>query len=219
MRRVVTIVGATILVLAIVSQFVLPAVVEQRLRDRLHGAARGHLHVEVEAFPAIELLFDHADRVTVSMDRYDSMRSRLEKLIGATARADRVDARVGELHAQLLTLRHVTLRKRGRELEARALVTRAAIRDALPSFVTVEPVASGGGQLVLGASVTLFGLRAAVNAHVLPLNGALVLVPDVPFGSFVSLTIFSNRRVFVEGVDARPAPGGFAVSARARFVH
>src|SRR5207248_45620 len=61
-RRIIAIatVGVIVLLL-VVAQLVLPGIAEQRLRDRLsrNGTV---IQVHVSAFPAIELLWHHADR-------------------------------------------------------------------------------------------------------------------------------------------------------------
>jgi hypothetical protein len=50
-----------------------------------------------------------------------------------------------------------------------------------------------------------------------PRNGALVAAPDVPFGGLATVTLFSSPRIAVQSVTAAPAPGGFALRARAQL--
>ena len=115
-----------------------------------------------------------------------------------------------------LRLRDAKLRKRDGRLEGEATVTDADLRAALPPGFDVRPVASGNGQLVLRGSVTLFGATVTANAVLLAQQGKLQIAPDVPFGGFAALTVFSDPRVHVDGVGARAAPGGFVVTARGR---
>ena len=106
---------------------------------------------------------------------------------------------------------------RANQLTASALVTESDLRTALPILQSVEPVASGNGQLTLRGTATLLGVSATVDATVAAVNGSSVVQPDVPFGGLATVTVFSNPHVYVEGVAARQAPGGFVVSARARL--
>ena len=48
-------------------------------------------------------------------------------------------------------------------------------------------------------------------------DGRLRIAPDVPFGGFAALTVFSDPHVYVDGVGARAAPGGFTLTARGRL--
>src|SRR3954451_13378213 len=53
------------------AQLVLPGLAERKLRDDLMRSG-SQVHVEVKAFPAVKLLFQHADRVTVDVSDYNS---------------------------------------------------------------------------------------------------------------------------------------------------
>ena len=56
MRRIIVLsVAGAVLVLLLVAQLVLPGIAAQRLRDRLSRSGQV-LKVEVDAFPAVELL-------------------------------------------------------------------------------------------------------------------------------------------------------------------
>jgi hypothetical protein len=88
----------------------------------------------------------------------------------------------------------------------------ADLRLALGGAIQdLQPVASGGGQLTLQGSVLGVTADATLRAQ----NGALVIQPDVPILNFVTLTVFSNPHVEVQGVGAADAPGGFALTATA----
>jgi hypothetical protein len=81
MRRIgVVAVAGVILLVLVVGQLVLPGIAEQRLRDRLSRSG-DVLSVDVHAFPAIELLWHHADRVVVRMGRYRSSTGALGRLV------------------------------------------------------------------------------------------------------------------------------------------
>ena len=69
MRRPVVIAVAAVLALLVVAQLTLPTIAEHRLRSRLEkfGTVQS---VDVQAFPAITLLWKQADRVKVRMATY-----------------------------------------------------------------------------------------------------------------------------------------------------
>lgn len=204
-----------VLLLLVVAQLVLPRIAEQRLRDRLARSGTV-LKVEVDAFPAIELLWRRADRVVVKMGDYSSGQSTLTETLAHVADAGSVDASAAILRAGLLTVRNATLQKRGNELTASATVTQADLRASLPVLSSVTPVASSGGEVTLQGTASVLGAAATVDVTARPEDGALVVSPDVPFGAFATITLFSTPVIAVQSVAAGPAPGGFVVSARAR---
>jgi LmeA-like phospholipid-binding len=216
MRRIAAVAVLVVLAGLVAGQLLLPGIAENRLRDRL--ARDGHVDsVHVSAFPAIKLLWGHADRVTVRMANVRTGTGRLGHLLASTRDAGRVDATARELDVLSLRLRDAKLRRRDGRLEGEATVTDADLRAALPPGFDVRPVASGNGQLVLRGSVTLFGATVTANAVLLAQDGRLKIAPDVPFGGFAALTVFSDPRVHVDGVGARGVPGGFVVTARGRL--
>ena len=125
MRRLAVLVTAgVVLALLVIAQLVLPGIAAQRLRDRLSRSGKV-LQVEVDAFPAIELLWHQADRVVVRVAQYRSTPGHLGSLLDQAADVGSLDASATEFDTGLLTLRDATLRKRGNELTGSARVTRA----------------------------------------------------------------------------------------------
>jgi hypothetical protein len=217
MRRLAAL-GAFALVMVVlgVAQLVLPGIAAQRLRDRL--ARSGNvLQVQVHAFPAIELLWHHADRVVVRMGRYSSSPGPLGATVDQSADVGSLDASAQELDTGLLTLRNARLRKRGNQLTGTAEVTEADLRTSLPILQSVQQVASGNGGLTLRGTATLLGVSATIDATVAPRNGALVVAPDVPLGGLATITVFENPRIEIESVGASNAPAGFSVTASGRL--
>jgi hypothetical protein len=206
-------VALVVLVVLGVAQLVLPGIAAQRLRDRLSGSGTV-LSVKVSAFPAIELLWHHADRVVVRMADYRSAVGTLGSTLAGAADAGTIDASAQQLQAGLLTLRDATLTKRGDQLTGTARVSEADLRAAVPFLDDVQPVASGGGQLTLRGTATLFGVTASVDATVAAEGGHVIVQPDVPFGGLATLTVFSNPHVDVQGVAASTAADGFSLLAR-----
>ena len=205
---------AVVLALLVVAQLVLPGIAAQQLRDRLSKSGEVE-HVEVHAFPAIELLWNQADRVVVRMRSYHSGTAHLTSLLDEANDVDTLDASAGTLTAGLLTVQNGVLHKQGSAVSASALVTEADLRSAIPVLQSVVPVTSGGGQLTVRGTASLFGITATVDATVHTQNGSIVVTPDVPFGGLATLTVFSSPDLYVTGVSATPAPGGFYVSAQA----
>jgi hypothetical protein len=218
-RRVTFAIGGIVLVIVLllgIAQLVLPSIAAQQLRDRL--ARSGTVNkVEVDAFPAITLLWHHADKVVVRMGSYRSSPSTLSQNLDAVADTSSLDASADRLDTGLVSLRNATLTKRGNALSASATITEADLRSALPILDSVTPVASSGGQLTLQGTATVLGVTATIDVNVGPRDGAVLAAPDVPFGGFATITLFSNPRIAVQSVAASPAPGGFEVSALARL--
>jgi hypothetical protein len=210
---VLTVVGLVVAVL-VVAQLVLPGIAAQQLRDRLARSGQV-LEVQVHAFPALELLWHHADSVVIRLGSYRSGSAALGSNLDQTSDVGSLRASVGELDTGLLTLRDATLVKHGSQLTGNATVTEADLRRALPILQSVTPVASGDGQLTLRGTATLLGVTASVDATVRAQDGQLVVLPDVPFGGLATITVFSNPHLSVESVGASPAPGGFLVRGTA----
>jgi hypothetical protein len=171
--------------------------------------------VSVHAFPAVELLWHQADRVVVRLGHYTTPPGPLGSSLGQTADVGSLDASAQEVHAGLLALHDARLIKRGSRLNASATVTEADLRAALPVLRSVTPVASSGGALTLQGTASLFGVTATVQAVLRADDGKLVVSPNVQFGGFATLTVFSNPRVRVQSVAASPAAGGFVVRGSA----
>lgn len=214
MRRLIALsVFGGVIVLLAVAQLILPGIAAQRLHDRLSKSGRV-LSVQISAFPAIELLWHHADRVVVRMASYHSNPGHLSSLLDETADVGSLDASSQELDTGLVTLQNARLSKRGAQLTGTAGVTEEDLRSALGGAVQgLQPVASGGGQLVLQGTLLGVTAQATLRAQ----NGKLVIQPDVPLLNLVTLTVFSDPHVAVQSVGAATAPDGFALSAQARL--
>ena len=204
------------MVLLVVAQLVLPGIAEQQLRDRLSRSGTVE-QVEISAFPAIELLWDDADRVVVRMRNYHSGTAQLGSLLSEAGGVGSLDASAGTLTAGLLTVHDAVLRKRGDWVTASAAVTESDLRTAIPVLQSVVPVASGGGELTLRGTATVLGVTASVDATARAQNGQIVVTPDVPFGGLATISVFSSPAVEVQGLSASPTPNGFRVAAVGRI--
>lgn len=205
---------AVVVAVVVVGQLVLPGIAAQRLRDRLARSGRV-LAVHVSAFPAIKLLWHHADTVIVRMATYRAAPANLPGTLHQVADVGSLRASAQVFQDGRLVVHDARLVKQGDRLIASAAVRESALRGVLPILTSVTPVASGGGRLVLRGTATLLGLSATVDATVSAADGKLVVAPNVPFGGLASVTLFSDPRIRVTGVSASPAPGGFTVRATA----
>src|SRR5512142_2617249 len=111
MRRIVVFAMLTgVLVVPGLAQLLLPGIAAQRLRDRLARSGTV-LRVEVDAFPAIELLWHRADKVVVRLAQYRSSPGPLGDLVAQAGDVGSIDASARELDTGLLTLRDASLTK------------------------------------------------------------------------------------------------------------
>jgi hypothetical protein len=216
MRRLIAL-GVVALVVAalVVAQLVLPGVAAQLLRDRLSRSGQV-LSVEVDAFPAIQLLWHHADKVVIRMGRYRQRTpANLPATLGQVANVGTLNASAQEFDDGLLRLHNASLVKRGNTLNESATVTEADLRSALPILSSVTPVASAGGSLTLRGTASLFGVAVTADATVAAQNGNLVVSPNLPFGGLATITLFSDPGISVDSVSASPVSGGFSVRGTA----
>lgn len=216
MRRLIGLgVVAVVLVILVVAQLVLPGIAAQRLRDRLSRSGQVR-SVQVSAFPAIQLLWRHADKVVIRMGRYrQATPGKLDSALAPIHDVTTIDASAQEFDDGRLRLHGASLVKHGNRLSASGTVTEADLRSALPILTSVTPVASAAGQLTLRGTASLFGVSLTVDATVAAENGRLIVSPNVPFGGLATIPLFSDPAIHVDGVSASTVPGGFAVRSTA----
>jgi hypothetical protein len=208
----------TVLLLELIAQLVLPGIAAQRIRDQLSKSGKV-TDVQVSAFPAVELLWHHADSVTVKMASYRSNTAHLSSLLHQSSQAGTVHASATVMTDGLLTLHNASLTKQGNVLTGTAQVLEADLRRAVPLISSVTPIASSGGVLTLKgtANIPIIG-QITIPFVVQVQNGTLVAQPEIPLvGGFATLQLFSDPHVAIQSVTARVTPGGFAVQARGRL--
>jgi hypothetical protein len=212
-RRLAVLAVVVLVVVALgVAQLVLPGIAAHRIRSQLDRY--GHVRsVSVSAFPAVELLWHHADRVTVDLDSFRSGGGGLSDRLGQLHDVGTVHASATRVTVGLLTVRDARLVKHGSSLVATARVTDADLRGALPIVRSVTPVASSGGQLTLRGTADVLGQSVSVDFSVRASGGKLVVSPELPFGGVATVTAFADPDVRVTGVSAAAVPGGFTVRA------
>jgi hypothetical protein len=217
LRRVIALaVAGGVLLVLVLAQLVLPGIAANRLRAQLSRSGTV-LEVKVSAFPAIQLLWRHADSVVVRMDRYQAGASQVAARLDSAGGVSSIDASAQEFDSGALVLRDAVLRKRGDSITGSATVLESDLRSAVPFLQNVQPVASSGGQLILRGKASLLGLSATVDAVVAARNGTLVVAPDVPFGGIATITLFDDPHLRVQSVSAVSVPGGFKLVAQAQL--
>lgn len=195
-------------------QLVLPGIAAARLRSMLSrsGPVRS---VSVSAWPAVELLWHHADSVTISMRSWSAGSGRLDGQLGRLGEVGTLRASIGVVRVGALTVHRASLFMNEGDILGRGTVREADLRRAVPFLRSVVPVASSGGRLVLRGTASVLGLiGGSVDATVQARGGKLIVSPDVPLGGLATITVFSARAVRVVGVSAVPAPGGFVARVR-----
>ena len=218
MRRALLAVAALLVAAVIAAQLLLPGIAASRLRSDLE--ARGsNVHVDVDAFPAVKLLFKRADRVTVDVTDYRSAGAgegtSLPDLLARTEAVGDLDVHVRVLQDRLLRMQDVRLRKDGDALVADVALRTADVDAALPARLQVTGGSDEDGLSVAGVT-SVFGSELRAQARILVDDeGRIVLRPEgIPLASLVTVPVFSDERIAVDAIGARPTADGFAVTAR-----
>ena len=212
MRRIAYVLWAVIALL-VVAQLVLPPLAERYVRREVRSNGGVVDSVDVSAFPAVQLLWRHADRITLKLRSAKLGVGDLAGELERTKGVGRLDATIATMALGPLQLQDIALHKRGARLEGEAAVTRQALADALPVDVGLKPVEADAGGLVLEGSLGPVTARARLSAS----DGALRIAPEGLLGGLASLTVFDDRRVWVQSVGARERPDGFTLTATGRL--
>ena len=212
--------AAAIVALVIVfglGQVVLPGIAASRLRTSLLRTSDG-VQVSVSATPAVELLFGQAGSVVVHISTMRSQRGPVGSLIQRASQTTDLDATVGRLVVDGLTLQRITLLKHGAQMSVRAFVSRASIASVLPVNINLKPEADRAG-IQMQVSIDVFGAKRTVSARVEAVNGRIAIGPDLPLiGSELLVTIFHAPGFSVDQVNARPGGGGYELAARGHYL-
>jgi hypothetical protein len=206
----------------VLAQVFLPRIGASTIRSRVGRYGRVQ-SVSVSAWPAVKLLWGHADSVTVRASDLRLSPQQTAKLLWEGRGASSIDFSVASARVGPLRLSGVSVRKRGDALSAQALVSSADVKAALPPGLSVALLRSEGGRVEVRASGGLFGVGASINAVAGPQEGQLVARPlGLLLGGF-QLTLFSDPHIYVQGIDARtvsaagePANYQLQMSARIR---
>jgi hypothetical protein len=197
--------GAVVLVLAVL-QVILPRLAASRISSRV--GRYGSVHsVTVTAWPAVELLWGHADSVRVSAGSVVLSPTQAAKLVWEAHDTASMDVSAESARVGPLRLSRASLRKRGDALTAVAYATQADVTAALPDGFGVRLLRSGNGEVEVRATGGLFGIGASVNALAGASRGDLVAHPLGFLLEGLQLKLFSDPHVYVEGVGATLSAG------------
>jgi LmeA-like phospholipid-binding len=192
--------GAIALTL-VLTQLFLPKIAASRIASQLRKYGTVH-SVSVSAWPALELLWRHADSVTVSAGGLRMSAKQTGKLLGEARGADRIDMTAARVRVGPLALTDVRLNKRGDAASAQGVVSEANVRAALPAGVSVQLVSSEAGEVRVRVNGALFGIGASLEALAQARAGKLVVHPaGFPFEG-LQITIIEQPHAYVEGVSA-----------------
>lgn len=203
-----------VVVLLAVSQAVLPGLAAQRVRDLMKPYG-GVEHVAVSAFPALELLWGKADHASATARALTLSEQQAMKLTWEGRGVRNTDLRVAALTLRIpglpagMVLHDVVVRKRGDLISTEGTLRQADIDRASPAGFHLQLLPSEAGTVRVSASGSLFGIAATVEALAAAQEGRLVAQPlNIPFGQFISLTLFSDPHVHLDRVYVVPLQGG-----------
>jgi hypothetical protein len=193
--------AGAIALLLVLAQLFLPGIAASRISSRVgrYGTVES---VSVSAWPAIKLLWGHADSVTVRAGRLTITPKQTAKLLWEARGAAALRASAPVVQEGRLRLRDASLRKQSNVITAEAQMTQADVRAALPPGMSLRLLASGGGSVKVKAGGGLFGLSASVEAVAGPSEGKLIARPLGFLLGGARLMLFADPHVQVEGVGA-----------------
>jgi LmeA-like phospholipid-binding len=211
--------GTGVLVL-ILAQLLLPWLAARRITSRV-GRYGNVQSVSVSAWPALELLWGHADSVRVRAKSLTLSTAQVGSLLWEGRDAASMDVSAESVRLGKLRLGDARLRKRGSALSAQAVASEADVKAALPAGFGVRLLRSVGGEVEVQATGALFGVGASVDAVAGASDGKLVAHPLGFLIEGLQLTLFSDPHVYVEGVGAsvqstQPPSYRLTMSARLR---
>lgn len=206
--RIVIISCAVVLVLLVIAQFALPPIASKLVRESLEPPDRG-VSVSVSSFPAVTLLFGHADSATVHIaEARPGGTGGLEKLLSRASHVNRLTANAETMYLGPLELTHASLKKNGPELIARATVTQKAIEHVLPVTLHLNAADISTGGLRLSLSTSVLGHQLSLSARLVAQAGALEIAPELPLIGFVNISVFNDPNVPVTAVSVQPQSNG-----------
>jgi hypothetical protein len=227
LRRVMTkrfalVATATVVVLLVLAQLLLPVVAARIARDQLgkYGTVRS---VRVRAFPAVELLWGHAQSATVRAGELRMSDSQFDTLLPRMRGIENIDISADSFQLGPWRVRDMQAEKRGEEFELHGRVTQADLQSALPAGVAATVVGSADGGVEVRVGGSLFGVGASITARLSAQEGKLVVQPQgLPFAGFARITLFSDPRLAVQSFDLSGASAGqseesYALTLRAKL--
>jgi hypothetical protein len=218
-RRIAIAGAGAIAVLFVLAQLLLPGIAADRISARL--ARYGHIvSVEVKAFPAVELLWEHADTVRVRASALTVPLAQTGHVLREAGGAHDVDMHAAYVRVGPLVLSEVSFHKRGPRLVAVALASEAAVAAALPPGLHVRLLRSEAATVEVSVGGSLFGVGGEIDAIAQAREGKLIAHPANALLGLFSLTLYEDPHVYVDGIAAIPASApatGYRLSMQARL--
>ncbi len=209
------------MLLLVLAQVFLPGIAEDRISSRL--SRYGHVRsVEVNAWPAVELLWADADSVRVRASELTLALPQTGHVLDEARGANDIDMTAARVRVGPLELTGASFQKRGNQLSAEALVSEAAVAAALPPGMRMRLLRSEAGSVEVSAGGSLFGVGGEIDAVAHASDGKLVARPTAPLLALFSLTLYQDPRVYIEGIGASataapPSGPGYRLTMRARL--
>ena len=200
-RRLLLYVAGAALAVLVLAQLVLPRIAASRIHSRLdrYGLVKS---VKVSAWPAIELLWGHADSVDVRAGALALAPARIAPLLHEAKGAASLRLRATSVRLGGLRLTEVGLDKHGSRLSARALAAAADVQAALPPGMSVKLLGSHDGEVEVRAGGALFGVSTSLDAVAQASAGKIVVHPSGFLLGALGLTLYSDPRVYVTALAA-----------------
>jgi hypothetical protein len=211
--RIVAVVVAAIVVLGVLAQLLLPRIAASTVRSKLekYGTVKS---VTVTAWPAMKLMFKHADEVTASTGWLKLDPEQAVSLFEEAKGTQTVKASSEGIEMGGLRLSDTRMQKHGSALRIEGTIDAQEINRALPGGLNVTLMGSEAGKVTVRASGGALGVSASVEAVAEAEDGKLVVHPTAPFLTGLKLTVFEAPGLFIEGVEAHPVAGGGAGAQR-----
>jgi hypothetical protein len=197
--------GLLVVVVLVLAQLVLPGIAADRIRSRVakYGTV---LSASVSAFPAVELLWGHADSASVKAGTLHTTPHQTVKLLHDARNINTLTLDVNSVKQGPLQLHNVTLVKHGDAVVASASLAQAVVHTTLAGGLDLQPTTDGSGQLQVRVTGGLFGITASITANVIAQDGALVVQPAGGLLSLARITLFSDPLVSLQSLTAAVDP-------------
>jgi len=216
--RIALLAVAVLLGLLILCQFVLPPLAERSIRGKVDDVATVE-DVEVKAFPAVKLLWKHADKAEVRLGEVRASTAKFADLVDEASGVKEVDVTADRAQIGDAQLTRAEFHKDGDDLVGTGFMSEDAILAALPLGFRVKPVRTDNGQLIVRGSPGILGGAVGVEGRVVTQDGAIIVNPEnIPLvGGLVDYTVFTDSRISVDSVTARTIGRNYLITARGKL--
>jgi hypothetical protein len=225
--------AGSVLALALLSQVLVPALVERQMRGRL--ASLGDVEsLELSAFPAVGLAWGAVDEASIRMGSIDATKARSGgggdgDMVEQAERVERLELAVDRLSAGPLEADDVRVTKHGDELRGTFTIDSGAIAAMIgggaPGLEVDAKAVDGGLQLTLGGA-PLQGRRIKMRIYAdggrimskLQLDAETAQAMGIPAGTEPpAQPMFGNDRVAIDSLAAREQGDRLALELTGRL--